>query len=159
MDDAQTTTEMLAEIGIDWEAVVDGGMLNADYTIPPDSCPNFASIPADEWPVIFVDGDFSVSPSESGRGMLIVEGDLALNGTFQWEGAILVGGYITSNGYQTVEGATLSGLNEALGETVPSTDIGNGNKAFKYHSCNLKQAAQAAFGGLSPVPGTWAEVL
>jgi len=159
VDDAQTASEMLAEIGIDWEAVVDGGMLNADYTIPPDTWPNFASLPADEWPVIYVDGNLSVSPSESGRGMLIVEGNLALNGTFQWEGAILVGGYITSNGYQTVEGATLSGLNEALGVNVPSTDIGNGNKVFKYHSCNLKQASQAAFGGLSPVPGTWAEVL
>jgi hypothetical protein len=158
VDDAQTTLEMLAGIGIDWQAVVDGGMLNADYTIPPDSWPNYASLPADEWPVIYVDGNFAVSPSESGRGMLIVKGNLALNGTFQWEGAILTGGYISSNGYQTVQGATLSGLNEALGETVPSTDIGNGNKVFNYHSCFLKQASQAAFGGLSPVPGTWSEV-
>lgn len=159
VDDAESAVEMLEEIGIDWDAVVNGGLLNADYTIPPDSWPNFASIPADEWPVIYVDGNITVSPSETGRGMLIVKGNLAMNGSFQWDGAILVGGYITSNGYQVVEGATLSGLNVALGESVPSTDIGNGNKVFKYHSCNLKQASQAAFGGLSPVPGTWSETL
>ncbi len=158
VDDAESALEILEKIGIDWDAVTNGGLLNADYTIPPDSWPNFASLPADEWPVIYVDGNMSVSPSESGRGMLIVRDNLAMNGTFQWDGAILVGGYITSNGYQIVEGATLSGLNVALGETVPSTDIGNGNKVFKYHSCNLKQASQAAFGGLSPVPGTWSEV-
>lgn len=157
VDDGETAQEILEEIGIDWEAVTSGGLLNADYTIPPDSWPNFGSIPADEWPVIYVEGNISVSPSESGRGMLIVRDNLAMNGSFQWDGAILVGGYITSNGYQVVEGATLSGLNVALGETVPSTDIGNGNKVFKYHSCNLKQASQAAFGGLSPIPGTWSE--
>jgi hypothetical protein len=157
VDDGETAIDMLSEIGIDWDAVVNGGLVNADYTIPPDSWPNFASLPADEWPVIFVDGNKSLGPSESGRGMLLVSGNLALNGSFQWDGAILVGGYITSNGYQTVQGATLSGLNVALGETVPSTDIGNGNKVFKYHSCNLKQASQAAFGGLSPLPGTWSE--
>ena len=45
----------------------------------------------------------------------------------------------------------------AATETPAATDIGNGNKDFKYHSCKLKQATQAAFGGLSEVPGTWSE--
>jgi hypothetical protein len=107
--------------------------------------------------VIYVEDNISLSPSNSGRGTLIVRNNLMLNGSFNWDGAILVGGYITSNGYQTVEGATLAGLNIMLGENPPSTDIGNGTKEFKYHSCKLKQATQAAFGGLSEVPGTWSE--
>jgi hypothetical protein len=158
IDEGQTGRQMLESMGLDWEAVVDGGLISPDYTIPPDTWPNFGSLPADEWPVIFVDGSTAVSPSNSGRGTLIVRDNLAMNGSFNWDGAILVGGYITSNGYQTVEGATVAGLNILLGENPASTDIGNGNKVFKYHSCKLKQATDAAFAGLAPVPGTWSEV-
>jgi hypothetical protein len=159
VDDGATAEEILQDMGIDWESVTTGGLVAPDYTIPPDTWPSFASLPADEWPVIYVDGNASVSPSNSGRGTLIVTGNLEMNGTFTWDGAVLVGGYITSNGYQIVQGATVSGLNMLLGESVPSTDIGNGNKVFKYHSCYLKQATQAAFGGLAAVPGTWSEVI
>jgi hypothetical protein len=158
IDDGQTGQEMLESMGLDWDAVVNGGLISPDYTVPPDTWPNFASLPADEWPVIYVTGSASVSPSNSGRGTLIVRDNLTMNGSFNWDGAVLVGGYITSNGYQTVEGATVAGLNILLGENPASTDIGNGNKVFKYHSCKLKRATNAAFGGLSPVPGTWSEV-
>jgi hypothetical protein len=157
IDEGQTGQEMLESMGLDWDGVVNGGLIGPDYTVPPDSWPNFATLPADEWPVIYVDGNISLSPSNTGRGTLIVRDNLTMNGSFNWDGAILVGGYITSNGYQTVEGATVAGLNILLGETVAATDIGNGNKVFKYHSCKLKQATQAAFGGLSEVPGTWTE--
>jgi hypothetical protein len=158
IEDGQTGQEMLESMGLDWDGVINGGLISPDYTVPPDSWPNFGTIPADEWPVIYVDGNISVSPSNSGRGTLIVRDNLAMNGSFNWDGALLVGGYITSNGYQTVEGATVAGLNILLGETPASTDIGNGNKVFKYHSCKLNQATKAAFGGLSQVPGTWTEL-
>jgi hypothetical protein len=158
IDETSTAVEMLESIGLDWDGIVNGGLLAPDYTVPPDTWPNYGALGADEWPVIYVDGSISVSPSNSGRGTIIVRDNLALNGSFSWDGAILVGGYITSNGYQTVEGATVSGLNILLGENPPSTDIGNGNKEFKFHSCKLKQATEAAFGGLAAVPGTWSEV-
>ncbi|MGW8282091.1 MAG: pilus assembly PilX family protein [Gemmatimonadota bacterium] len=157
IEDGDTGAEMLADIGLDWDGIVNGGLISPDYTIPPDTWPNFGSLPSDEWPVIYVEGNISVSPSNSGRGTMIVRGNLSLNGSFNWDGAILVGGYITSNGYQTVQGATVAGLNILLGETPSATDIGNGNKEFKYDSCKLKQATQAAFGGLSEMPGTWSE--
>jgi hypothetical protein len=80
-----------------------------------------------------------------------------MNGDFSWNGLVLVGGYLTSNGFQTVEGATITGLNELLGESTPSSDLGNGNKAFRYQSCYLTMASRAAFGGLSEVPGSWFE--
>lgn len=155
IDDSKTTQELLEELGIDWEAVTSEGLTLADYVIPPDSWPT--SFPSDEWPVILVDGNHSVGPSDDGQGTLIVTGNLEMNGDFQWDGIVLVGGYITSNGYQTITGATVSGLNELLGESVPSSDIGNGNKKFLYDSCMVKQASKAAFGGLALVPGSWRE--
>lgn len=157
INETETGLEMLQSLGIDWDGIVNGGQIAPDYTIPPDTWPNFGTMPADEWPVIYVDGSITVSPSESGRGMLIVRQNLAMSGSFVWDGAMLVGGYITSNGFQTVEGATVTGLNILLGESVPATDIGNGNKVFKYDSCKLKMATKSAFSGISEMPGTWSE--
>lgn len=155
IDDSKTTAELLEEIGVNWEAVTAEGLTLADYNIPPDTWPS--SFPSDEWPVIFVDGNHAVGPSDTGQGTVIVTGNLEMNGNFNWDGIILVGGYVTSNGYQTVTGATISGLNEMLGESVPSSDIGNGNKKFLYDSCIVTQASKAAFGGLALVPGSWKE--
>jgi hypothetical protein len=155
--EAPSTLELLQSTGVPWDEIVNGGLLVPDYTIPGDSWPNFASLPADEWPLIYVEGDVAVGPGDSGRGTLIVRQDLEMNGAFEWDGLVLVGGYLTSNGFQTVEGATITGLNELLGETVPSSDLGNGNKKFHYHSCKMKMAMKNAFGGLSEVPGSWAE--
>jgi len=155
--EAPSTLELLQSTGVPWDAIVNGGLLVNDYTIPGDSWPNFASLPADEWPTVYVDGNTVLGPGDSGRGTLIVRGNLDMNGAFEWDGLVLVGGYMTSNGFQTVEGATITGLNELLGETVPASDLGNGNKKFHYHSCKMKMAMKNAFGGLSEVPGSWAE--
>lgn len=157
VDSTKTAVELLEEVGVNWEALAEGGLTVADYVIPPDTWP--ASIPDDEWPVILVDGNHAVGPDDDGQGTLIVTGNLAMSGSFEWDGIVLVGGYITSNGYQTISGATVSGLNQLLGETVPSSDIGNGNKKFLYDSCMVKQASKAAFGGLAVVPGSWREEL
>lgn len=156
VDDSEAAEQLLAESEINWEAITDG-LVVADYTIPPDSWPDFGSMGSDEWPLIYVDGNYAVTDAESGRGILVVRNNLQMNGDFAWDGAVLVGGYITSNGYQVIEGATMSGLSMLLGETVASSDVGNGNKVFKYHSCNVKKAATRAFGGFSEVPGTWSE--
>jgi hypothetical protein len=154
--EAASEIALLEETGVPWDQIVNQGLLAPDYTIPPDSWPNFGSIPADEWPVVYVEGNHTVGPSDDGRGVLIVEDNLTMNGSFQWEGLVLVGGYLTSNGYQTIEGATITGLNELLGDNVPVSDLGNGNKKFLYESCNITMASKA-FGGLSEVPGSWFE--
>jgi len=155
--EAPSGIELLQSTGVPWNKIVNQGLLAPDYTIPADSWPDFGTLGADEWPVIYVNGSIDVTPSHSGRGSLIVRNNLTMNGAFQWDGLLLVGGYVTSNGYQTVEGATITGLNELLGETTPVADLGNGNKKFLYHSCYLTMASKAAFGGLSEVPGSWFE--
>jgi len=155
--EAASTVDLLEETGVPWAKIVNEGLVEPDYLIPPDTWPPAGSIPADEWPVIYVDGSISLDADNSGQGTLIVRQNLILNGDFSWKGLLLVGGYLTSNGYQSVDGATITGLNELLGETTPSSDLGNGNKHFVYNSCYLSMASQAALGGLSEVPGSWFE--
>jgi hypothetical protein len=151
--------DLLNDTGIDWESLHEDGGGDPDYVVPPDAWPNFGSLPADEWPVIFVDGNATLSPSESGRGTIIITGNLTMSGSFNWDGLILAGGYMTSNGYQTITGGTITGLNILLGESVPTSDIGNGNKKFLYNSCYVKLASQKIMdgGGMAMVPGSWHE--
>jgi hypothetical protein len=153
--EAPSQVELLEETGVPWRKIVNEDLLVPDYTIPPDNWPT--SFPSDEWPVIYVDGSIALDSDESGQGTLIVRENLAMNGDFSWNGLLLVGGYLTSNGYQQIDGATITGLNVLLGESTPSSDLGNGNKHFRYNSCYLALASQAAFGGLSEVPGSWFE--
>jgi len=155
--EAPSGIELLQSTGVPWNKIVNEGLLAPDYTIPPDSWPDFGSMGSDEWPVVYVKNNIEVTPTHSGRGTLIVRNNLTMNGSFEWDGLVLVGGYVTSNGYQTVQGATITGLNELIGETTPAADLGNGNKKFLYHSCYLTYASKAAFGGLSEVPGSWFE--
>ena len=155
--EAPSSIELLQSTGVPWNKIVNEGLLAPDYTVPPDSWPDFDSMGADEWPVIYVKNNIEVTPAYSGRGTLIVRNNLTMEGSFEWDGLVLVGGYVTSNGYQTVEGATITGLNELIGETTAASDLGNGNKKFLYESCKLTMAAKAAFGGLAEVPGSWFE--
>lgn len=161
IDDGSAGQDLLEATDIDWENLSDGGGGTADYTIPPDTWPDFDALPEDEWPVIFVDGDVSLGPNDDGRGTIIVTGNLSMHGSFEWDGLMLVGGYMTSNGNQTIEGATITGLNILLGESVASSDVGNGNKSFLYNSCYVTSAVSGlsagAGGGMAPVPGSWHE--
>ncbi len=146
--------DLLDLVDFDWAGIVAGDVLTPDATIPPD---NWPTIGAGEWPVIHVKGDYTVSPENSGRGALIVEGSLAVNGSWKWDGIVLVGDNFTSNGNNTLDGAIIAGLNVTLGQVPPDSDLGNGIKKFRYHSCNVLSASEAAFGGLHEVPGTWTE--
>lgn len=146
--------DLIDLIGFDWEAIVNDDLLVPDYTLPPDSWP---SIGSGEWPLIQVKGDITVDPGMSGQGALIVEGSLTINGSWDWDGIVLVGDNFTTNGNNTLDGAILAGLNTILGQTPPDSDLGNGTKYFRYNSCNVDLASQAAFGGLFEIPGTWSE--
>lgn len=160
IDDAKAALDFLKETGIDWETLHGGGG-SPDYTVPPDAWPDFSSLPADAWPVVYVDGDLNVSPTHSGRGTIIIKDNLTMAGSFQWDGLILAGGAMTSNGFQTISGGTITGLNLLLGESVPKSDIGNGNKNFLYNSCYVKLASAGIMdsGGMVMIPGSWDEAM
>jgi hypothetical protein len=151
IDDLGSQAAANAAVGIDWNAIVNGGAIVPDLTFPtPDSWP--ASFPAGWWPVIYVNGDLSL-PTD-GRGTLIVTGNMTIGGTTKWDGVILVGGTIYANGNNNVHGGVISGLNEQLGISVPQSDIGNGTKTYVYDSCAIANAA-SRFAALVLVSKTW----
>ena len=144
IDDSQSGLQQLQATGIDWDGMINGGGMTPDYTVPPDSWPDFGSLPANEWPLIYVtDSEHALGPGDSGRGVIVARHDVRMNGSFEWDGIMLVGGALRSNGNQTVEGMVVTGLNLLLGESPSDTDLGNGNKTFQYHSCNILSASQA----------------
>lgn len=159
IDDSQAAADLLEATNVPWADLHDNGGDIADYRVPPDAWPDFDTLDDDEWPVIYVDDNLEVAPEDSGRGTIIVTGNLAMNGSFEWDGIILAGGYMTSNGYQTITGATITGLNILLDESVPTSDVGNGNKKFLYNSCYVAAASETLLGGggLAIVPGSWTE--
>ncbi|MCI0436177.1 MAG: hypothetical protein L0271_21425 [Gemmatimonadetes bacterium] len=146
----QATANTLVQI--DWNGILNNNTMPPDIVIPPASWPSVW--PAGWWPVIRVNGDFSL-PS-SGRGTLVVTGDLTLSGSRHWEGIVLVGGLIVSNGTNNVQGATVSGLNEKLGINVGVSDVANGTKTFQYNSCNILSAL-SRYSTLVLMEKTWSD--
>jgi hypothetical protein len=123
-------------VGIDWAGIRNGTVLPPDYLYPNVAWPDAGQFAF--WPVVKVNGDLALPGS--GKGILIVTGNLTLNGSDRWDGLVLVGGTVTSNGNNTIEGAIITGLNIKVGIPVPETAIGNGQKTFRYSSCNLARA-------------------
>ena len=139
-------------VDIDWPGIVNGTAdITYDVIMPGGTWPSFAD--PNYWPTIRINGDYTLS--SAGRGTLIVTGNLNLNSiSAQWEGVVLVGGVMTSNGASGVNGATVTGLNTMLGVSVPISDIGNGQKHFKFNSCNAAKALKNQ-AKLRPLPNTW----
>ena len=147
--DMGTPQQAADAVGIDWNGIVNNNTVQADVTIPPGSWPSFSN--PDYWPVILIRGD-AVLPS--GRGTVIVTGDLTISGSTSWEGVLLVGNNVRSNGNNNINGAVISGLNVKLGMTVPEGDVGNGNKTFRYNSCNVA-SAMSRFAVINSMSNTW----
>lgn len=139
-------------VRIDWANIKTGASLPADYVIPTNSWPT--STQMNSWPVIRTTGNLSL-PGD-GKGILIVTGDLTISGSKQWDGIILVGGTLTSNGNNTVLGATITGLNVKTGSNVAQEAVGNGNKTYQYHSCNIANALNH-IGSLQRVKNGWTD--
>lgn len=155
MDDA---LELLQETEIDWAGLVTEDKVEPDYRIPGDAWPDFSTMSPDEWPVIHItEPHFELRPVHSGWGAIILDHDVSIQGNFVWDGLILAGGRLVSDGNQTIMGTMYTGMNRLLGETgLVDSEVGNGAKTFRYHSCNVEAAARS-MGWLAAVPGTWYE--
>lgn len=153
------TSNPLSSVTFDWAGILDGSVVDFDHVTTDGS--SWTSATGDDWPVIFIDNGSRVSLSDaaghSGQGILIIRGDVKLEGDFHWDGVLMIGGALKSAGNNVVTGATVAGLNELLGVSEDDTDLGNGQKTFQYHSCNILRAMQEA-GKLYEVPGTWREL-
>jgi hypothetical protein len=173
-----TQAQTNAAVKIDWNGVINGNRIQADYTFATGAvaASTWASIDwgtggALKYPVIRVNDNFTM-PDMGGQGTLIVMGNLTISGNNLWKGILLVGGTMTSNGNGTMTGATMSGLNtmfdadqlnkaKALAPlanppltNTPNMATANGTKTFQYDSCEVARAA----GGLasySVYPNAW----
>ena len=134
-------------------SILNGSSMTPDVTIPGGSWPSSATF-STSWPVIYRRPGRTTSRCRAtAAGRSIVKNNLTISGSKSWDGIILVGGALTSNGNNTVLGAVVTGLNVQLGQSVACSDVGNGNKTYRYDSCNVAQAA-ARFGGLVPLRNT-----
>lgn len=152
-------------VPFDWDAIVNGNAITADYDLPASG----VGLPTSDWflanslwPTIIVrngpDPTTEFVLGSQGRGLLIVFGDLNMNGSGAgWNGIVLVGGRLTSNGTNEVQGATITGLNVKLGYNVSLNNMNemNGTKKFLYNSCNVTRAL-ATMGTLRVYQNTWA---
>ena len=153
---------MAAQIKIDWAGITAETSLTPTYSIA-----NGGNIPAaafsdtNSWPVVHVH-NFNYATHTSGTtfvvpdgfGLLVIDGNAVVNGSDVWRGIVMVGGTMTSNGANNIYGATITGLNVKLGETVPVSDVGNGNKVIEYDSCNVAKAA-SGLGFFAVFPNAW----
>lgn len=160
---------------IDWEGVVIGNRIQADYTFATAGAAtsawpsiDFGTPTAPKYPVIRINDNFTL-PTEGGHGTLIVMGNLTMSGNNLWQGILLVGGQMTSNGNGTVTGATMSGLNTLFNSTqlaaaqalttatlssTPANATANGTKTFQYDSCEVAKAA-GGIASYSVYPNAW----
>ena len=173
-----TQAQANAAVKIDWEGVINGNRIQADYTYATGGAASSAWSSIDwgsgtalKYPVIRVNDNFTM-PDMGGQGTLIVMGNLTISGNNLWKGILLVGGKMTSNGNGTMTGATMSGLNSMFDATQlakakllaplanptlvnnPEMATANGTKTFQYDSCEVAKAA----GGLasySVYPNAW----
>ena len=73
------------------------------------SPPNFASLPADSFPMVRYQGDLAPASSWSGRGLLVITGEFNSRSGFDWKGIVLAGS--TDDGLDgDIEGMLVLGL-------------------------------------------------
>lgn len=140
-------------VAIDWNAIVNLNSITPTITIPGGSWPTAALADTNYYPIIRINGDYTL-PS-SGQGMLIVTGHLSINGSTSWKGVLLVGGDIISNGNNGIQGATVSGLNVKTGNYTPASTA-NGTKEYNYNSCAVAKAT-TTMGALVTLRNTWVD--
>jgi hypothetical protein len=100
------------------QALLDDLRARADHVCRNGTC-NFPDYGPDT--VLFIDGDYSLGPSESGgQGILVCTGELTMNGRTNWNGLILAVG----EGAYRVNG---SGNGEIIGGTVIADIAGPDN--------------------------------
>jgi hypothetical protein len=166
VDSSMIASDLASSMMIDWNSIINGNSMPADFTIPNDAFPSEAWFDADtsRWPIIRVTTSGYALPNR-GRGIIIAEGDFTISGSNMWDGVVLVGGKLTSNGSNTVAGATITGLNVLLpGAPDPGDShlddgsTANGQKIYQYSSCKVARATKA-LQKYRVLANTWADNL
>jgi hypothetical protein len=120
-------------VGLRWDVL-------SDPTFPVDFDgvkPDYASIPADSFPVVRVHGYFNPGSGWSGRGLLIVNGELDAASGFEWEGIVLAGS-LDDIHEGHIRGVLVGGLD---GPNPYGTVYWDGT--IRYHSCLVNAANES----------------
>ena len=170
VDTMKTFAQLVAQNGIDWNAIIDQNSMVPDITIPDDNFPPASAFSSDTnyWPVIRIKTNGYRLPN-AGRGIIIADSNFEVHGSNMWSGILLVGGALTSDGNNTTWGATLSGLNYLLGGSPtisisgnpnldPDDATANGQKTYVYDSCSVSKATQRMRKYIS-IPNSWMDNL
>jgi len=112
----------------------------SDPTFPvdfEDAPPPWASLPADSFPVVRVNGDFVGSGSWSGRGVLIVTGLFDAGSWFSWRGIVLAGA-VDDLVEPMIDGMFVAGFNGPN----PYNTVSMRGEVW-YYNCLVKAASES----------------
>ncbi|MGD8280291.1 MAG: hypothetical protein PVJ80_04290 [Gemmatimonadota bacterium] len=99
--------------------------------------PNYASLPADSFPVVRYNGYFNQGSSWSGRGVLIVNGEFDGTSSFEWDGIVLAGS-VDDISESNIRGMFVGGLD---GPNPYDQVYWRGT--IRYYSCNVHAANES----------------
>ncbi len=145
---------------IDWSGLL-GGNFIPDYTYPPGPWPPNGS---STYLVGYVNGNVTL-PVGQKRGMLVVTGNVTVVSGVHWDGIIIAGGKLNLSPASltsfNIHGMVVTGLNTALGQSVPSNALKRGNGAngstqIQWTWC-YAQNAVASLSSLVPIKNAWAD--
>jgi Tfp pilus assembly protein PilX len=126
---------VLDALGVRWDI-----LSSPNFPVEFDgSVPNFASMPADSFPLVRYQGNLTAHWWWSGRGVLIVTGRFRAGWSFSWDGIILAGEFGGSSGFNapSINGMVVGGLERSN----PNARWRSGQ--IRYHSCNVEMANRA----------------
>jgi hypothetical protein len=143
---------------VDWAGLL-GGNFTPDYTIPPAPWPTPGNT---DRLVGYIDGDATLPAVPGGtpgmRGMLVVKGNVRVSNYAHWDGIILAGGYLSapSGANYLLHGMVVTGLNRALGQTVPPDTVQRGQQHIQWSWCYVRTSI-GSLSSLVPVKNGWAD--
>jgi hypothetical protein len=132
---AASRTAAVAQLGVRWDI-----LLGADVPVQYSSAsawPSFATMHADTFPLIRIQGDFSPTSVHNGRGALIVTGAFRPGSSFSWNGVVLAGSYVpnAASPSWTLRGLIVAGMDAAAGAvSIPA------GSNLQYNRCNVMRA-------------------
>jgi type II secretory pathway pseudopilin PulG len=150
-----TRVEVAAETGIDWDAIVNEGGIDPDYT---------AWVPNDTtFKTYFIDAAEVHAFNIKGTGLLIITGELDTGNSsshryFVWDGVVLLGGALDPDAMDStvINGILVTGLNTLTGGSAPTTIFGPNTVSVRYDSCNVSRAVER-WRGFRPLPSAWVD--
>jgi hypothetical protein len=121
------------------DAVVAGGKCKYSDTMNWGD-PSRATVCADYFPIIFVDGNLKVQANSKGQGVLLVNGDMEMSGGFEFNGIVIVRDDIKSTGNgNKISGSAFAGNTY----TTDNTSV-SGNSEIQFSKCAIERAAKGS---------------